>query len=128
MGNGEDRLRVEEIWEKLYVGRAMNGRGGAVINAIGAIDIGLHDLRGKALGKPCYEFLGGAIKASVTPYASLQPEVSSFQPYRDSLVAWALDAKKRGFGAAKAECTLSGPYVHMGRHESSEKKPEVVTA
>jgi len=125
---GEDPLRVEEIWEKLYVGSAMNGRRGAVINAIGAIDIALHDLRGKALGKPCYEFLGGAIKASVTPYASLQPEVSSFQAYRDSLVAWALDAKRRGFGAAKAECTLSGPYAHMGLHESNDKMTEVVAA
>src|SRR5579864_2831122 len=125
---GQNPLEVEEIWERLYVGSAMNGRRGAVINAIGAIDMALHDLRGKALGKPCCEFLGGAVKASVTPYASLQPEVSSFQAYRDSMVAWALDAKRRGFGAAKAECTLSGPYAHMGLHESNDKMTEVVAA
>ena len=48
------------------------------MHAIGALDMALHDLRGKALGKPCYEMLGGAVKQSITPYASLQPEVSSF--------------------------------------------------
>ena len=31
---GEDPLRVEELWDKLYVGSAMNGRRGAVIHAI----------------------------------------------------------------------------------------------
>jgi L-alanine-DL-glutamate epimerase-like enolase superfamily enzyme len=49
---GADPLDVEGLWERLYVGTAMNGRRGAVINAIGAIDMALHDLRGKALGKP----------------------------------------------------------------------------
>src|SRR3954463_12092592 len=31
---GSDPLDVEAIWERLYVGTAMNGRRGAVINAI----------------------------------------------------------------------------------------------
>src|ERR1700753_3636985 len=35
---GADPLQVEEIWDRLYTGSAMNGRRGAVINAIGAID------------------------------------------------------------------------------------------
>ena len=125
---GEDPLRVEALWEKLYIGSAMNGRRGAVINAIGALDIALHDLRGKALGKPCYELLGGAVKDAVTPYASLQPEVSSFASYRDSMAAWAREARKRGFTAVKAECTLSGPYAHMGLRESNERMTEVVAA
>lgn len=125
---GEDPLQVEALWEKLYVGSAMNGRRGAVINAIGALDIALHDLRGKALGKPCHELLGGAVKDAVTPYASLQPEVGSIEAYRDSMVAWVYEARKRGFTAVKAECTLSGPYAHMGLHESNDKMTEVVAA
>jgi L-alanine-DL-glutamate epimerase-like enolase superfamily enzyme len=79
---GEDPLRVEELWECLYDRSAMNGRRGAVINAIGALDIALHDLRGKALGKPCYEFIGGKKQEKVTPYASLQPETSDFDAYK----------------------------------------------
>src|SRR6476646_7190441 len=100
---GQDPLRVEELWERMYVGSAMNGRRGAVIHAMGALDIALHDLRGKALGKPCYEFLGGAARSHITPYASLQPEVSSFEAYRESLLDWALRAKELGFHAAKLE-------------------------
>ncbi|MEX2461201.1 MAG: mandelate racemase/muconate lactonizing enzyme family protein [Paenibacillaceae bacterium] len=125
---GEDPLNISALWEKMYIGSAMNGRRGAVINAIGAIDIALHDLKGKALGVPVYELLGGAVKQEITPYASLQPEVSSFNAYRDSLAEWAKKAKALGFKAAKAECTLSGPYAHKGLNESNEKATEVIAA
>ena len=40
---GANPLDVEALWEKLYVGSAMNGRRGAVIHAIGALDMALHD-------------------------------------------------------------------------------------
>src|SRR5581483_8300222 len=65
---GADPLDIEDLWQRLYVGSAMNGRRGAVINAIGALDLALHDLRGKALGKPCYEMLCGAAQGKMTPY------------------------------------------------------------
>src|SRR5436305_2047059 len=84
---GQNPLDVERLWEVMYIGSAMNGRRGAVIHAMGALDIALHDLRGKALGKPCFEFLGGASRDHIVPYASLQPEVSSFDVYCESLVA-----------------------------------------
>ncbi len=125
---GADPLQVEDLWERLYTGSAMNGRRGAVINAIGAIDIALHDLRGKALGKPCHELLGATVQTAVAPYASLQPEVSGFDAYRDSLVEWAVDARWRGFRAAKAEVTLSGPYAHVGLREPYERATEVIAA
>ena len=125
---GEDPLDVEALWERLYVGSAMNGRRGAVINAIGALDIALHDLRGKALGKPCHALLGGAVRSHVRPYASLQPETSSFEEYRDSMVEWALRAVASGFRAVKAEVTLSGPYAHTGLREPWERSTEVLEA
>ena len=125
---GSDPMDVEGIWDRLYVGSAMNGRRGVVVNAIGAIDMALHDLRGKALGQPCHELLGGAVKDAITPYASLQPEVSSFEAYRDSLVAWATEARKQGYGAAKLEVTLDGPYAHMGLREPWERGTEVIAA
>jgi L-alanine-DL-glutamate epimerase-like enolase superfamily enzyme len=125
---GQDPLAVEDLWERLYVGSAMNGRRGAVINAIGALDIALHDLRGKALGKPCYELLGGKAREAVTPYASLQPEVSSLEAYRESIVGWAKEAKRRGFEAAKLELIFSGPYRHKGLGGSEEDMVEVIGA
>lgn len=125
---GQDPMDVEGLWERLYVGSAMNGRRGAVINALGALDIALHDLRGKALGKPCYELLGGKKRDGVTPYASLQPEVTSFEDYRDSLVSWARRAVKDGFRAVKTEVTFSGPYAHKGLREPHERMTEVIAA
>jgi L-alanine-DL-glutamate epimerase-like enolase superfamily enzyme len=125
---GADPLDVEAIWDRLYVGSAMNARRGAGINAIGALDIALHDLRGKALGKPCYEFLGGAARDHVVPYASLQPETGSYAEYRDSMVDWAKRAVAAGFRAVKAEVTLEGPYAHTGLREPWDRSTEVVAA
>ena len=36
-----------------------------------AIDIALHDLRGKLMGQPAYRLLGGAARPRVTPYVTL---------------------------------------------------------
>jgi L-alanine-DL-glutamate epimerase-like enolase superfamily enzyme len=123
---GLDPMDVEGIWERMYVSTAMNGRRGAVINAIGALDIALHDLRGKALGVPCYELLGGAVQSSITPYASLQPETNSYAEYRESLIDWAQRAVNLGFHAVKAEITLEGPFAHTGMREPWERSTEVL--
>jgi L-alanine-DL-glutamate epimerase-like enolase superfamily enzyme len=125
---GEDPLDTERLWEKLYTGSAMNGRRGAVICAIGALDMALWDIRGKAAGKPCWQLLGAKAKEHIVPYASLQPNGHSFAEYRDSLVAWAVKAKELGFKAGKMEVTLSGPYNHSGLNEPDERMTEVVAA
>lgn len=123
---GQDPLKVEEHWERMYLGSAMNGRRGAVIHAMGALDIALHDLRGKALGKPCCELLGGVARPHITPYASLQPEVSSFEVYRESLLDWAVKAMNLGFKAAKLEITPFGPYAHKGLKASTREMTDVI--
>jgi L-alanine-DL-glutamate epimerase-like enolase superfamily enzyme len=125
---GADPLDVEGLWEQMYVGTAMNGRRGAVINAIGALDIALHDLRGKALGKPCHELLGAAVRDHITPYASLQPETSSFDEFRESIVEWARRAVAAGFRAVKAEVTFDGPYAHTGLREPWDRSTELLSA
>lgn len=124
----QDPLDSEALWQKLYVGTAMNGRRGAVINALSAIDMALWDIRGKAAGKPVYELLGGRHQENVVPYASLQPAGSSFEEYRDSLCEWARRATSLGFKAVKTEVTMNGPYAHSGLRESFERHTEVVAA
>jgi len=125
---GQNPLQVEELWEALYVGSAMTGRRGALIHAIGALDMALHDLRGKALGKPCYHLLGQRRRDPVVPYASLQPEVSDWSRYIESLVEWAHLAKRRGFRAAKLEITPAGPYAHKGLKVPYERMEEPIAA
>lgn len=90
---GADPLDIDALTRRLYVGTAMNGRRGALIHALGAVDMALWDIKGQALGKPIFELLGGAEQAKIYPYASLQPSGHSFEEYRDSLCAWAEKAK-----------------------------------
>lgn len=125
---GMDPFDTGPIWEKLYIYTAMSGRRGAVICAIGAIDMALWDIKGKALNLPVYKLLGGAHKDHIVPYASLQPNGSTVNEYGDSLVAWALKAKEYGFTAGKMECTLGGPYNHSGLHGSDEDMTDIIRA
>ena len=125
---GEDPLDTRRLWQKLYVGSCMNGRRGAVINAIGAIDMALWDIKGKAAEKPTWQLLGGTPRDAIQPYASLQPNGNSFEEYRGSLVEWVLRARDIGFRAAKLEITLFGPYNHSGMNEKDEKVTEVIAA
>jgi L-alanine-DL-glutamate epimerase-like enolase superfamily enzyme len=106
----------------------MSGRRGAVICAIGAIDMALWDIKGKALGLPVYKLLGGAHVEAITPYASLQPNGATVEEYGESLVAWARRAKAMGYRAAKMECTLAGPYRHLGLQGTDEQMTQIVTA
>lgn len=125
---GRDPLDPEAIWQDLYVGSAMTGRRGGGVNAIGALDIALWDICGQAAGKPCWQLWTEEGREALTPYASLQPEVSSFDAYVESMVGWGTRAKELGFRAAKCEATFSGPYVHKGLHGDDAKVIEVVAA
>jgi L-alanine-DL-glutamate epimerase-like enolase superfamily enzyme len=125
---GEDPAQPEAIWRKLYEGSKMTGRRGAVICAMGAIDMALWDIRGKALGQPIYKLLGGAAKAHITPYASLLPIGKTLKDYRESLVAKAKAAKESGFSAGKMEVCISGPYTHNCLDEGDDAVVEIVAA
>jgi L-alanine-DL-glutamate epimerase-like enolase superfamily enzyme len=125
---GEDPLQPEALWEKLYVGSAMNGRRGLGICAIGALDMALWDIRGKAEGKPIWKLLGGARQTELVPYASLLPVGRTLAEYRKSLVAKAEEAIAFGFGAIKIEVCIKGPYSHMGLQEKDADIVDVVAA
>jgi len=125
---GADPFDTGALWEKLYTYTAMSGRRGAVICAMGAIDMALWDIKGKALGLPVYKLLGGAHKDHIVPYASLQPNGNTVKEYGSSLVSWARRAKDYGYSAGKMECTLAGPYRHLGLNGTDEQMTEIVMA
>lgn len=67
---GKDPLEIERHWQHLF--RRCLFRGGSdVMSAIGAVDIALWDIKGKAYGKPVYELLGGPTRDRVRLYAHL---------------------------------------------------------
>ena len=118
---GEDPMQPEAIWQKLYSGSKMNGRRGALICAMGAIDMALWDIKGKSLGLPIYKLLGGAVKDSITyPMHRCCRSATRLQEYRDSLKAKLLQAREFGFKAAKLEICINGPYTHNALQEDDD--------
>lgn len=125
---GADPFQIGELWRKIYIGTAMNGRRGMVIHALSAVDMALWDLAGKAMEQPVHALLGGATRERITPYASLQPAGKRFEDYRDALCASAERAKALGFRAMKTEVTMNGPYAHGGMRETYDRHTEVLAA
>ena len=70
---GRDPLRIGALWQEMY--RSQYFEGGRVLAAaIGAIDIALHDVKGKALGVPVYDLLGGRQRDKVPVFATTSAE------------------------------------------------------
>ena len=67
---GLDPMKTDYIWTKLYRDLNWVGPYGASMCAISGIDMALLDLKGKVLGVPCYELLGGAFRTEILLYAN----------------------------------------------------------
>lgn len=68
---GRDPRQIGALWQEMY--RSQYFEGGRVLTAaISAIDIALYDIKGKALGVPVYELLGGKQRDYVDCFASLR--------------------------------------------------------
>ncbi|MBO9608872.1 MAG: galactonate dehydratase [Paenibacillaceae bacterium] len=83
---GEDPRRTGWLWDKMY-NSGCGYRGGPIkLSAISGIDMALWDIKGKALGAPVYELLGGLCRDKVKVYRSCAGEapytVEPGQPYR----------------------------------------------
>ena len=67
---GKSPLDTAVHWHSMYHLSRDYGRKGSVIAAISALDIALWDICGKAMNQPIHQLLGGAVRQSVTPYAT----------------------------------------------------------
>ena len=66
---GRDPMRIGALWQEMY--RSQYFEGGRVLTAaISAIDIALHDIKGKALGVPVYQLLGGKQRDHIPTFAT----------------------------------------------------------
>ncbi len=125
---GLDPLDPVAVWHRLYVGTAMTGRRGAVVHALGALDMALWDICGKAAGKPTWQLLGEAAHESLTPYASLLPQARDLDSFQQAIVDQATWAKTLGFRAAKLELLWTGPYASSGLDEPDTRMVETIAA
>ena len=67
---GENPHAVERIWDKMYR-HAIHGRKGETMMALSKVDLALWDLKGKLLGVPVYQLLGGPSRDRIRAYASM---------------------------------------------------------
>src|SRR5437868_8414744 len=68
---GKDPHAIEAIWSEMYDHSFWAKGGGPIVFAgIGAIEQALWDIKGKALGLPVYELLGGKCRERVRVYAN----------------------------------------------------------
>jgi galactonate dehydratase len=124
---GMDPARIEHIWQTLWRGQFFRG-GHLHSAAVAAIDIALWDLRGKALGVPVYDLLGGRTRDHVRCYCHVTagpgaaPGTGDGDRGKATIDALVANAKERvaegwkfiRFGAGDAE-----PGVLAGVHEQA---------
>ncbi len=65
---GQDPSRINDIWQTLYRGGFYRG-GPILMSAIAGIDQALWDIKGKMLGVPVYELLGGLVRDRMKMYS-----------------------------------------------------------
>jgi galactonate dehydratase len=67
---GQDPFRIEHLWRLMYNGSRFPG-GSVGYAAISGIEIALWDLKGRALGRPVYELIGGRCRDRVRVYRGI---------------------------------------------------------
>lgn len=65
---GKDPAHIEDIWQALYRGGFYRG-GPILTSAISGIDQALWDIKGKSLGVPIYDLMGGPVRDKIRVYS-----------------------------------------------------------
>jgi galactonate dehydratase len=103
---GQDARRIDYLWSKLYRDMHWLGQAGPLLSAISAVDIALWDIKGKALGAPVYQLLGGAYRLKVQLYANYWFIDGGHNA--DDYVRQARQVVEQGFTALKFD-----PFAHV---------------
>ncbi len=115
---GEDPFRIEHLWQYVYRGM-FYPPGREKIHALGALEMALWDIKGKALGVPVYDLLGGATRDYVECYATgFRPSNASTEEGR------AQDCIKAGFRAYRINPTGGNGEERFDFYQNAHKTIE----
>jgi galactonate dehydratase len=70
---GRDPMNCGALWQEMYLSQYCEG-GRVLTAAIAALDIAFYDLKGKQLGLPVYQLLGGKQRDLVPAFATTSVE------------------------------------------------------
>ncbi|KAJ8516759.1 hypothetical protein ONZ45_g5975 [Pleurotus djamor] len=91
---GQDADNIQDIWQAAY--RARFYRGGPVLmSALSGLDIALWDIKGKKLGVPVWQLLGGKVRDRIKVYGWIGGDSP------DDVYNAAVTRKEQGFTAVK---------------------------
>jgi L-alanine-DL-glutamate epimerase-like enolase superfamily enzyme len=102
---GEDPFRIEHLWQMMFRGYFYPA-GREKLDALGAIDLALWDIKGKALGVPVYELLGGLARDRLECYSTGFPSKGSLKETARAC----LEAGFRAFRYAIADPPAGQPF------------------
>ncbi|MFV9459304.1 D-mannonate dehydratase ManD [Rhodococcus sp. NM-2] len=109
---GRDPARIEDTWQYLYRGVYWR-RGPVTMAAIGAVDVALWDIKGKTLGQPVYQLLGGAVRDRVLSYTHATG-------WDAPALLDSVDAKRaKGFQAIRVQSGVPGLDSVYGVHQGA---------
>ena len=117
---GQDPSLIEHHYQYLY--RSSHFMGSVVQGALSAIDIALWDIKGKRLGVPVYELMGGRTRHRVRCYMHVVGDI------RDELVADAVAKRDQGFTALRFSPFAPDYYLHTAHAEWEEEAVRRVQA
>lgn len=101
---GKDPRNIEDLWTVMYRGGFYRG-GGVHMSALAGIDQALWDIKGKALGCPVFELLGGRVRDRIRVYSWIGGD----RP--DDVAQAAKEAIAAGFNAIKMNATEELQYI-----------------
>jgi galactonate dehydratase len=101
---GADAFRIEDIWQVGYRGGFYRG-GPVLMSALSGFEQALWDLKGRVLGLPVWEMLGGKVRDKVRCYAWIGGD----RPHEIGEAAEA--RRKQGFTAVKMNATAELDWI-----------------
>ena len=121
---------IEDLWQRMYYHTNRYGRRGAAIHAISGADIALWDLKGKALGKPVHDLLGGLRRRSIRAYASylFGATPAETADLAQQAVDLGLTAVKFGWGPFGKDLSTDLAHVEAARHAVGDGRDLMVDA
>lgn len=119
---GEDPMNIEAVWDKLYRNTFWGLGGGAIIfGGMSAIDVALWDIKGKALGVPVYQLLGGKTNEKLRTYASQLQLDWGVEPHAMYEANEYAEAAKRAVEQGY-DCIKVNPFMHVKNAGAFDKK------
>jgi len=95
---GHDPFRIEDIWQVAYRGGFYRG-GPVLLSALSGLDQALWDLKGRAVGLPAWQMLGGRVREKIRAYAWIGGD----RP--DDVASACRSRREQGFTAIKMNAT-----------------------